>query len=60
MKLYKVYAKRLQNNLGNETELIGVYPAKCASEAVSIAMCDYSNSGIYDLNTYFAMEEHNR
>ena len=50
-----VYAKRIQNNHAQETELVGIYPGETKSESVCCAMNDYSNRGIYDLNTFFAM-----
>ena len=54
-KTYMVYAKRIQNNHAQETELVGIYPGETKSEAACCAMNDYSNRGIYDLNTFFAM-----
>lgn len=55
MKQYLIYAKKLQNNIGNEASLVGKYPAQCKSEAEYMAMIDPVNHGFYDSMTFFAI-----
>ena len=57
MNLYKIYAKPLQNNIGNETIYIQSIMAKNKKNAIHSVRNMIENRGFYNLNSYIAIKE---
>ena len=55
MKIYRVYAKKIQNNIGGEPSLVGTYEGYNKKNAISKAMNAHENKGFYHLNSFFAV-----
>ena len=55
MRTYNVYAKPIQNNLGNEPVLIAMVGAMSKKSAVHKVRCLPDNRGLYRLDSFFAV-----
>lgn len=55
LKQYDVYAKPLQNNIGDEPERVSTVIAFNKRDAIFIAMTDPSNTGMYAPASFFAV-----
>ena len=53
--IYKVYGKKLQNNIGDEYEQVGHYEANSKEEAVNKALDDYGNIDGFEKVKLFAV-----
>jgi IMP cyclohydrolase len=55
MTEYNVYAKKIQNNIGDEPTFVGTYESYDKKSAISKAANDAANQGIYQNDTFFAI-----
>lgn len=55
MKTYRVYAKPIMNNPAKEISFVGKYEGYNKQNAISKAMNDTANKGIYNLDSFFAV-----
>lgn len=60
MNTYKIYAKPLQNNLGNDVVYVQSIHAKSKIAAVHSVRNAPDNRGFYLLDSYFAIKEEQR
>lgn len=56
MKLYKIYAKKILNNIGNEPEIVCCIGGKNKKNAVSSCLINHRHlSEMYKLDSFFAV-----
>ena len=56
MKVYKIYAKALRNNPGNESSYVCSVPAPNKKAAIFIAMNMPENRNFYKLESFTALD----